>query len=84
MRLLAGVIVEALVYEHGQEEFLRRISDPYWFQAFSCVLGFDWHSSKTTTVTIVALWMPVCLQQVAPTSGWIGDAHANIPTNNPN
>ena len=45
MRLLAGEIVEALVYEHGQEEFLRRISDPYWFQAFSCVLGFDWHSS---------------------------------------
>ncbi|MBP7069604.1 MAG: hypothetical protein KBA97_00870 [Methanothrix sp.] len=28
MRLLAGVIVEALIYEHGQEEFLRRISDP--------------------------------------------------------
>jgi len=84
MRLLAGVIVEALVYEHGQEEFLRRISDPYWFQAFFCVLGFDWHSSGTTTVTIVAPWMPVRLQQVAQTSGWIGDAHAaNIPTNNP-
>jgi hypothetical protein len=55
MRLLAGEIVEALVYEHGQEEFLRRISDPYWFQAFSCVLGFDWHSSGTTTVTTGAL-----------------------------
>jgi hypothetical protein len=31
MRLLAGEIVKALVYEHGSEEFLRRISDPYWF-----------------------------------------------------
>jgi hypothetical protein len=57
MRLLAGEIVKALVYEHGQEEFLRRISDPYWFQAFSCVLGFDWHSSGTTTVTTGALKM---------------------------
>lgn len=57
MRLLAGEIVEALVIEHGQEEFLRRISDPYWFQALSCVLGFDWHSSGTTTVTTGALKM---------------------------
>jgi uncharacterized protein len=55
MCLLAGEIVQALVYEHGQEEFLRRISDPHWFQALSCVLGFDWHSSGTTTVTTGAL-----------------------------
>ena len=52
---LAGEVVEVLVYEYGPEEFLRRISDPYWFQAFACVLGFDWHSSGTTTVTTGAL-----------------------------
>jgi hypothetical protein len=63
MRLLAGEVVEALVYEHGQEEFLLRISDPYWFQAFSCVLGFDWHSSGTTTVTTGALKMAVSPQK---------------------
>lgn len=51
MCALAGEVVEAIVYERGPEEFLRRISDPGWFQAFSCVLGFDWHSSGTTTVT---------------------------------
>lgn len=54
---LAGGITEAVVYEYGQDEFLRRISDPYWFQAFSCVLGFDWHSSGTTTTTCGALKM---------------------------
>ena len=59
MCLLACEIVEALIYEHCQEEFLRRISDPYWFQAFSCVLGFDWHSSGTTTVTTGALKMAI-------------------------
>jgi uncharacterized protein len=52
---LAGVVVEALVQEYGSEEFLRRISDPNWFQAFACALGFDWHSSGTTTVTTAAL-----------------------------
>jgi uncharacterized protein len=52
---LAGEVVEAIVYEHGSEEFLRRIADPNWFQAFACVLGFDWHSSGATTVTTDAL-----------------------------
>ncbi len=30
--------------------FLEKISDPFWFQAFGCVLGYDWHSSGVTTV----------------------------------
>lgn len=44
-----------IIYEYGIDEFLRRLSDPFWFQAFSCVLGYDWHSSGTTTVTCGAL-----------------------------
>ncbi len=34
---------------------LRRVSDPFWFQAFGCVLGFDWHSSGLTTTACGAL-----------------------------
>jgi hypothetical protein len=34
---------------------LRRLSDPYWFQAFGCVLGFDWHSSGVTTTVCGAV-----------------------------
>jgi hypothetical protein len=52
---LAGAVTEAVIYEYGADEFLYRISDPHWFQAFSCVLGFDWHSSGTTTTTCGAL-----------------------------
>ncbi|RMG60268.1 MAG: DUF763 domain-containing protein [Deltaproteobacteria bacterium] len=52
MSLLAGEIVSAIALEFGPVEVLRRLSDPAWFQAFGCVLGFDWHSSGvTTTVT---------------------------------
>lgn len=54
VKLAAGV-VDVMLYEHDSDEFLRRISDPHWFQAFSCVLGFDWHSSGTTTTTCGAL-----------------------------
>ena len=52
---LARAIVETTVHEYGQDRLLSRLSDPFWFQAFSCVLGFDWHSSGTTTVTCGAL-----------------------------
>lgn len=44
-----------MVLEHGRAEFLRRLSDPHWFQAFGCVLGFDWHSSGVTTTVCGAL-----------------------------
>lgn len=52
---LAGAISDVMLLECGSEEYLRRLADPFWFQAFSCVLGFDWHSSGTTTVTCGAL-----------------------------
>jgi hypothetical protein len=49
---------EILIYlatEHGTREILRRLSDPFWFQAFGCVLGFDWHSSGVTTTVCGAV-----------------------------
>jgi uncharacterized protein len=55
MTRLAGAMTMAIVEEHGPEEMLRRLADPWWFQAFGCVLGFDWHSSGVTTVTCGAL-----------------------------
>lgn len=55
MVALSKEITKIIVYEYGADELLRRLSDPFWFQAFSCVLGYDWHSSGTTTVTCGAL-----------------------------
>jgi hypothetical protein len=55
MKKLAGAMTMAIVDEYGPEEMLRRLSDPWWFQAFGCVLGYDWHSSGLTTVTCGAL-----------------------------
>jgi uncharacterized protein len=55
MAQLAGSITMAVVEEYGSEEMLRRLADPWWFQAFGCTLGFDWHSSGVTTVTCGAL-----------------------------
>ena len=46
---LAREITIVIVEDSGPDEMLRRLSHPYWFQAFGCVLGFDWHSSGVTT-----------------------------------
>jgi len=50
MRKLAKEISIIIIDEYGTDTFLSRMSDPYWFQAFGCVLGYDWHSSGVTTV----------------------------------
>jgi hypothetical protein len=55
MTRLAREIVAHVVAEYGPEELLRRLSDPFWFQALGCVLGFDWHSSGVTTTTCGAI-----------------------------
>jgi len=55
MKLLSRAIIEVIVLEEGPEGFLKRISDPIWFQGLGCLLGFDWHSSGLTTTTTGAL-----------------------------
>ncbi|MEM2098160.1 MAG: DUF763 domain-containing protein [Candidatus Bathyarchaeia archaeon] len=50
MRKLAKEIATIIINEQGTNTLLMHLSDPYWFQAFGCVLGYDWHSSGVTTV----------------------------------
>ena len=52
---LAAAVTMAVVDDYGPAEMLRRLADPWWFQAFGCALGFDWHSSGVTTVTCGAM-----------------------------
>jgi hypothetical protein len=55
MAALGAVICEAIVHHYGRQEFLRRLSHPFWFQSFGAVMGMDWHSSGITTSVIGAL-----------------------------
>jgi len=52
---LAREITIAIISDFGSEEMLRRLSHPFWFQAFGCILGYDWHSSGVTTTLCGAL-----------------------------
>jgi len=55
MKAMGTAITLAIIHQHGRDEFLRRISDPFWFQALGAVMGMDWHSSGITTSVMGAL-----------------------------
>jgi hypothetical protein len=55
MTKLGTAIAETIVHHYGTSEFLTRLSDPLWFQAFGSVMGMDWHSSGITTSVLGAL-----------------------------
>jgi hypothetical protein len=55
MTSLGAIITQAIVHHYGRDEFLQRLSHPFWFQSFGAVMGMDWHSSGITTSVIGAL-----------------------------
>ncbi|MGE5510601.1 MAG: DUF763 domain-containing protein [Bacteroidota bacterium] len=67
MSALGAVICQAIVHHYGRDEFLRRLSHPFWFQSFGAVMGMDWHSSGITTSVIGAL-----KRGLAPLQGELG------------
>jgi uncharacterized protein len=55
MASLGAIVCQAIVHHYGRDDFLRRLSHPFWFQSFGAVMGMDWHSSGITTSVIGAL-----------------------------
>jgi hypothetical protein len=55
MAKLGLAITESIISEYGKQEFLSRLSDPFWFQSLGAVMGMDWHSSGITTSVLGAL-----------------------------
>jgi hypothetical protein len=55
MSSLGAIITQAIVHHYGRDEFLQRLSHPFWFQSFGAIMGMDWHSSGITTSVIGAL-----------------------------
>jgi hypothetical protein len=55
MGKLGLAITEEIIAHKGKNDFLRRMSDPFWFQSLGAVMGMDWHSSGITTSVMGAL-----------------------------
>src|SRR6202045_5353683 len=67
MSSLGAIITKAIVHHYGRDEFLARLSHPFWFQSFGAVMGMDWHSSGITTSVLGAL-----KRGLTPLSGELG------------
>ncbi|HLG81710.1 MAG TPA: DUF763 domain-containing protein [Bradyrhizobium sp.] len=67
MASLGAIMTQAIVHHYGRDEFLQRLSHPFWFQSFGAVMGMDWHSSGITTSVIGAL-----KRGLAPLAGELG------------
>jgi hypothetical protein len=67
MASLGAIVCQAIVHHYGRDEFLQRLSHPFWFQSFGAVMGMDWHSSGITTSVIGAL-----KRGLAPLAGELG------------
>ncbi len=52
---LGREITRVMVEEFGPEEYIKRLSDPVWFQSLGTVLAFDWNASGLTTTLTAAL-----------------------------
>ncbi len=55
MVLLSKRMIYAIIAEEGPDEFIKRISDPVWFQSLGTVLAFDWNASGLTTILTAAI-----------------------------
>jgi hypothetical protein len=73
MAKLGAVMTEAIVHHYGREEFLRRLSNPFWFQSFGAVMGMDWHSSGITASVIGALKRMNGARRQARRYHWLGE-----------
>jgi len=51
MKRLSYAILEIIVDEYGPDKVVEKLSNPLWFQAFNNIIGMDWDSSGSTTVT---------------------------------
>ncbi len=51
MKRMSRAILAILIDELGPEELVKRLANPFWFQALNNIIGMDWDSSGSTTVT---------------------------------
>lgn len=79
MRPLTKAISQIIIDNYGTQELLARVSDPMFFQSLSCVIGFDWHSSGTTTTTCGAIKEALTEEMGVIACGGKGKASGKTP-----
>ncbi len=81
---LGGLVSNAVIDEYGVDDFMSRLANPYWLQALSNAIGYDWHSSGATTVTMGALKEALNFKSDVFIAGGKGREGTDTPNQIPN
>ncbi|ABP95679.1 MULTISPECIES: DUF763 domain-containing protein [Metallosphaera] len=80
MKRLSRAIVDVMLLEWGPDKVIERLSNPLWFQGFNNVIGMDWDSSGSTTVTLGILKEVINpVQDGLAVTGGKGKNSLNVP-----
>jgi len=79
MRRLSSGIIRIMIDEWGPSKVVERLSNPLWFQGLNNVIGMDWDSSGSTTVTLGILKEVVGHEQGLVILGGKGKSSLRIP-----
>ncbi|MFG1449679.1 MAG: DUF763 domain-containing protein [Thermoplasmataceae archaeon] len=52
---LGGILSDLILEKYGNQTYMEKLADPFWFHSLSLAIGFDWNSSGTTTATLSAI-----------------------------
>ncbi len=55
MMKLSSIILKIMIDEYGIKETIKRFSNPVFFQSLNNLIGMDWDSSGSTTITTAVL-----------------------------
>ncbi|BCS90833.1 MAG: uncharacterized DUF763 protein AF1496 [Candidatus Micrarchaeota archaeon] len=78
MQRLSDILVSYILDNFGSSWLIERLTDSLWLQALSCALGYDWHSSGTTTVTLAVIKRSLSNNEELRVAGGKGKAAMNI------
>ncbi len=77
---LSRLILRLLIDEYGEDRVVEFFSNPIFFQAFNNLIGMDWDSSGSTTVTTAVLKRALEEERLGIRVAWVkGKAALNTP-----
>lgn len=79
MRRMSAAVIRIMLEEWGPSKVIERLLNPLWFQGLNNLIGMDWDSSGSTTVTLGILKEVISPQEGIAILGGKGKSSLKIP-----
>ncbi|WP_149528923.1 DUF763 domain-containing protein [Sulfuracidifex tepidarius] len=79
MKRMSAAVIRIMIDEWGPAKVVERLSNPLWFQGLNNLIGMDWDSSGSTTVTLGILKEAIPPEEGVAILGGKGKNSLKIP-----